>query len=49
MVAHVKFHVGSFLGTLVDCGAVRNLDDIGFKKFKLRANCDEGVMVKNSS
>jgi len=34
-VGMVKFHVGSFLGTLVDCGAVRNLGDIGFMEFKL--------------
>jgi len=45
----VKFHVGSFFSTLVDYGAVRNLDDIGFVQFKLRAKCDEGVMAKNSS
>jgi len=49
MVTRVKFHVGSFLGNLMDCGAVKNLDDIGFEKFKLRANYDEGVMAKNSS
>ena len=37
----VKFYVGSFLGTLVDCGAVKNFGDIGFMQFKLRANGDE--------
>jgi len=47
-IGMVKFNVGSYLGTLVDCGAVKNLDDIGFVHFKLQANCDEGVMAKNS-
>jgi len=37
----VNFHVDSFLGTLVDYGAVRNLDEITFVKFKLQENGDE--------
>jgi len=41
--------VGSFLGTLVDYGAVKDLDDIGFVQFKLQANYDEGVLANKSS
>jgi len=37
----VKFHVDSFLGTLVDYGAIRNLGEISFVQFKLQANGDE--------
>ena len=37
----VKFHVDSFLGTLVDYGAVKHLGEIGFVQFKLRENMDE--------
>ena len=37
----VKFHVGSFLGILVDFGEVRNLDEISFIQVKLKENGDE--------
>jgi len=40
-VGMVRFHVGSFLSTLVDFGAVRNLGEIGFVKFELQAKDDE--------
>ena len=40
-VGMVKFHVGSFLGILMDFGEVKNLDEIGFMQVKLQANDDE--------
>jgi len=36
-----NFMLVHFLGTLVDCGAVRNFGDFGFVQFKLRENGDE--------
>jgi len=40
-IGMVKFHVGSFLGILVDFGEVKNLGEIGFVQLKLQANYDE--------